>query len=75
MYPDYNDIVKNIKEIMEEQGIMQQKIANRAGFTEQEFSNMMNKRRKLIRVEHIPRIAKALGVEPNEIYGIKTDET
>lgn len=43
-------------------------MAKRAHFTESEFSNMLNDRRKLIRAEHIPRIAFALGVDVNELF-------
>lgn len=43
-------------------------VAERAGFTAQDFSNMLNERRKLLRVEHLPRIADALGVEIRELF-------
>lgn len=43
-------------------------VAKRSGFTERQFSDMMNGR-KLILAEHIPKIAKALGVSVNSIYG------
>ena len=66
----YDDVVNNVKLIMNEKGMKQKVVAERAGFSDAEFSNMLNERRKLIRIEHIPKIANALGVEPNELYGI-----
>lgn len=68
----YDDVVNNVKLIMNEKGMKQKVVAERAGFSDAEFSNMLNERRKLIRIEHIPKIANALGVEPNELYGITT---
>ena len=54
---------------------MKQKvIAERAGFTPQEFSNILNDRRKLLRVEHMPAIADAMEVDVNELYGMHGKE-
>ncbi|MEG2014053.1 MAG: helix-turn-helix domain-containing protein, partial [Anaerovoracaceae bacterium] len=41
-------------------------VAERLGYNEKEFSNMLNGR-KIIRGEDVLPIANALGVEPNEI--------
>lgn len=70
MYPEYDDIVNNIKAIIEEKGMKQVVVANRAGFSPQDFSNMLNERRKLIRAEHLPLIADALGVDVNDLLGV-----
>lgn len=59
---EYDDVVQNIKTIISEKGMKQTVVAERAGFSDSDFSNMLNERRKLIRIEHIPRITKALGV-------------
>lgn len=64
----YEDIVQNIKDIIAEKGVKQSFIAEKAGFNSSEFSNMLNDRRKLIRVEHIPRIAKALDVGLDALF-------
>lgn len=66
----YDDVVQNIKTIITEKGMKQTVVAERAGFSDSDFSNMLNERRKLIRIEHIPRIAKALGVELNDLFCI-----
>ena len=65
----YDCIINNIKRIIEEKGMKQVAIAERAGFTASEFSNMLNGR-KLLRAEYIPKIANALGVDLNEIFNI-----
>lgn len=64
----YDDVIENIKQIIERKGMKQVVVAERAGFTPQEFSNILNERRKLLRIEHIVPIAKALGVEVNDLY-------
>ena len=48
----YDCIINNIKRIIEEKGMKQVAIAERAGFTASEFSNMLNGR-KLLRAEYI----------------------
>ena len=65
----YDCIINNIKRIIEEKGMKQVAIAERAGFKASEFSNMLNGR-KLLRAEYIPKIASALGVDLNEIFNI-----
>lgn len=65
----YQDIINNIKELVKRSEIKQGAIARKAEFTDQSFSDMMYGR-KLLRPEYIPRIARALGVSVNEIYGL-----
>ena len=62
-----NPAAKNIGMIIKEAGLKQMVVAERAGYTQQEFSDMLNGR-KLIKACDIPRIAKALGKEPNDLY-------
>ncbi len=64
-------LVESIRALIQQSGMKQKAVAQRSGLGEQEFSNMMNGR-KAIMAEHIPAIAHALGVTPNEIYGGKT---
>lgn len=68
----YDDVIENIRSIITEKGMKQVVVAERAGFTASEFSNMMNERRKLLRVEHLKPIADALGVEMNELFKVKS---
>lgn len=65
-----NLIAENTKRIIEEQGVKQKSIAEKAGYTEQQFSRMMNDR-NLISWHDVLRIAEALGVTPNDLYGIE----
>lgn len=65
---NYNEIlVLNIRRIINYKGFKQNAVANRAGFNQKEFSNMLNGR-KLIKAEYIPCISKALEVEPNDLF-------
>ena len=66
----YDDIVKNIKDIIVAKGLKQAAVAKKANLTEKELSDMLNCRRKLIRVEHLPAIANALEVDVNELFRI-----
>lgn len=68
MYPGYEEIVNNIKSLIVMKGMKQGAVAVRAGFTAQDFSNMLNDRRKLIRAEHLPAIADALNVEVKDLF-------
>lgn len=55
------DLAARIRERIAERGMKQAAVAERAGFTEQQFSDMLNGR-KIIRAEYLPRIAEALGI-------------
>lgn len=72
--PEYDDIISNIKQIIEEKGLKQGFVAEKSGFTPQEFSNILNDRRKLLRVEHLWDIAMTLGVNVNDLYGVEGKE-
>lgn len=74
MYPTYDDIIRNIKNVINEKGMKQCIAAERAGFTPQEFSNILNDRRKLLRAEYLPPIAFALGVDVNELLKVEKRE-
>ena len=67
MYPTYDDIIQNIKNVIVKKGMRQGTVAERAGFSKQDFSNILNDHRKLLRVEYLAPIAFALGVDVNEL--------
>lgn len=67
-------IAENIKAIIQKQGYKQSAIAVRAGYDPSKFSNMLNSR-KTIADYDIPPIAKALGVSPNDLFGIGRQDT
>jgi transcriptional regulator with XRE-family HTH domain len=56
-----------IKAIIDELGIKQKSIALKAGYTEQAFSRMLTGK-KTIKADDVPKLAKALGVSPNDLF-------
>lgn len=70
---NWNDVlISNIKEQIGLRGMTQKAVARGAGLSEQTLSDMLNGRR-VIRAEHVPRLAEALGVKPNDLFGVATD--
>jgi len=65
----YDSILSNVRNLIAERGLKQGFVAKNAGFTDQEFSNILNNR-LLLRTEYIPRIANAIGVTPNDIFNV-----
>lgn len=71
---DYNSpAAENIARIIKNKGLKQVYVASEAGYTTQEFSDMLNGR-KLIKVCDIPRITKVLGVKSDDIYEAGREE-
>lgn len=68
-----NPIIKNTKKIIQERGIKQKAVAEKAGYTAQQFSGMLNGR-KLITWKDVICISDALGVTPNDLYGITSSD-
>ena len=60
-------VARGIKNIISEKGLIQKVVAQRAGFTEQQLSDMLNGR-KVIRVDYLPSLAKSLVVKISDIY-------
>ena len=59
-----------LKQIIARKGLKNLYVAENAGYTAKELSDMLNGRR-LIKACDIPKIAKALGVEINYLFGIE----
>lgn len=57
-----------IKNIIDERGVKQRSIAESAGYTSQELSDMLNGRR-LIKAQDIMRICDALGISVVKAFG------
>lgn len=66
-------IAANVKEIIKMRCLAQGAIGMKAGYNIKTFSNMLNGRKIITDVDVI-KIANALEVEPNELYGIKPKE-
>ena len=60
-------VAAGINTIIRDKGFVQGSIAAKAGFTDQQFCDML-KGRKIIRADYLVPIAKALGVTVQEIY-------
>ena len=60
-------VAVGIKNIIQDRAYMQSEIARRAGFSSQQFNDMLHER-KIIRADYMPPIARALGVSVQEIY-------
>lgn len=61
---------ENIKILIEKNCFKQSLVARKAGYNVKTFNNMLNGR-KLITDVDVVNIAEALGVSPNELFGIK----
>ena len=66
-----NNIIPNIKDIIVSKGLKQSFVAEQVGLTSQSFSDILNNR-KLLRVEHLPELADALGVEIEDFFRKKS---
>ena len=60
-------VAAGIETIIREKGFIQGVIAAKAGFSDQQFCDML-KGRKIIRADYMVPIAKAMGVSVQEIY-------
>lgn len=59
-------IADNTRRIIAERGLKNRAVAERAGFSEKQFSAILNKRR-VVRDIDVIAIAQALDVTPNEL--------
>ena len=66
-------VAKNIAGVIENKGLKQVYIAEKAGYSPQELNDMLNGRR-LIKANDIARISLVLGVDVNCLYGIEKGE-
>lgn len=65
--------VRGLRIIIAEKGFKNLYVAEKAGFTSQELSDMLNGRR-LIKACDIPKFAKALSVKLDDIYAVGRGE-
>lgn len=61
-------VAPNIEEIIAEKCLKQSAVAQKAGYTKQQFNDML-KGRKVIRDTDIARIATVLEVDANALFG------
>lgn len=62
-----NCVANNVRRIMSERGLKQKVVAEWAGFSEQQFSDMLNSRR-LIKDCDVVALANALSVTANDLF-------
>ena len=60
-------VVPNIRKIIDERGLKQCSVAKKAGYTQQQFNNLLNGR-KLVTDIDICKITDALGVTANDLF-------
>lgn len=60
-------VATGIEKIIREKGYIQGSIAAKAGFSDQQFCDML-KGRKVIRADYLVPIAKAMGVQVQDIF-------
>lgn len=68
------DVRECLRPAIDEKGYKYHHVANEAGLTDQQLSDIMNKRRRL-EVNEFVRICKVIGATPNEVlgYGAEAD--
>jgi len=66
-------IAENAKRIIADKGLKQRAVAEKAGYSQQQFSAMMCNRR-IVQDTDVMAIANALNVTPNELFGIGEDQ-
>lgn len=64
-----NIVIKNTEAIIKDKGLKKKHVAEKAGYSRQQFSDLLNSRRTF-KVDDIIRVAKALEVTPNDLFGI-----
>ena len=60
-------VADNLREYIDENGLKQTAIASRAGYTVQQFNDMLNGRR-IMKANDIERIIEATGVDANMLF-------
>lgn len=68
-----NIITENVLRILKERGLKKGAFAEKAGYTLQQFSRMMTGRARIY-WDDVLRLAEALDVTPNDLYGITRKE-
>lgn len=58
--------IDNLRRLIKEKGLKQTFVAEQAGMTDQQLTDILNNR-KLLRVEHLAPLAQILGVNVEEL--------
>lgn len=68
-----NNVVSNVRDIIRDKGYKQCVVAEKAGFSPQDFSNMLCGR-KVFKVEYVVSICKALEISPNDLFDMEAED-
>ena len=68
-----NNVANTIRAIINSNGLKNKAVAERAGYTEKRFSRILTGLSPM-KSDDILRIARALNVTPNELFGITSDK-
>lgn len=60
-------IIANLEKIIREKGYLKSAVAEKAGLTLKDLSDILHDR-KIFRAEYVNPICKALGISPNELF-------
>lgn len=66
-------IAENVKAIIFARGLKKGAVAEMAGYDKKTFSNMLNGR-KIITAVDVEKLAVALNVTPNQLFGLDKEE-
>lgn len=66
-------VAQNTKSIIEKRGLKNKAVAEKAGYTENQFSNLLNDRRVVTWVD-VLNISRALNVTPNDLFGFTSPQ-
>ncbi len=70
LIPESNQpVAEKVSQLIESKGLKKKAVAEKAGYSEQILSDMLNGRR-IIRVMDMIRIMEVLGVDANTLFGI-----
>lgn len=64
-------VIANTEAIIKDRGLKKKCVAEKAGYSRQQFSNLLNGR-KVFKVDDVLRIANALEVTPNDLFGLSS---
>lgn len=65
-------VAENTRRIINERGLKQKAVGEKAGYTERQFSNILCGRKR-IEPDDVKRICDALNVTPNDLYGFTSN--
>ncbi len=69
-----NDITERILRIISNKGLKHGFVAERAGFSQKDFSNILHGR-KTFKAEYVMPVCTALDITPDELFGVSAGKS